>query len=779
MIILFIIVNFIVLSQSKYYGKDCNVPYCIECDEPGVCTNCSEGYFPENEDKDKNDENYGKCLPICNYNSEKCDTTMCPENTYPDDDSCIVKPHINCYNSTAERDEDKCCEGTTKIYEQCEYHPELQEEDSECAIAAFEGNILKCRKCRYGKLNNETGKCESIKYMEKNECMSGYYKKDNECIKGIIPNCMRYNVSENNIVTCSECLIGYELNETDNGNNGKIQTCKQIPLEQRLKQKLRRSNKLKSKRQLKGFFSFSDILNLFKKHGCSESEIPSYDSEYDQEDCVDANEFGDVGCGYIQDGHCKQCKNNYFNNTVTNKCDECHCYECGKIPNKSPYCEGICVDNQDGTAKISVSNTCKKPNQRSFKREGEQEEQREDCASCNPGYYLTENYTCELCEDECHGRCIGSASNCLFEANIPHCEKFDGEGGCSQCEDDYYWNTKEKKCLARPYICYEYQPNKTKCNICYKSDTKEYYFTDPEIGDCGDINVLPSNPSNVSCPNHHYNRTEDNKCIFKCDPTKETRSVANNRCECKDKNMDVDATGHCNLRCRKEDSNVKKGRYKKDASGECECIPGLVMNVGSKKGQKTACVKNCAQIQNDTNSVYDDENDRCICRKGHKNNTTTNQCSDCETGYEKDTNGRCIYKCNATEQLEANEDNDGCVCKRFYKMNKENKCELYCEPRDNYEENKDKNGCVCKKYFIQNPKQQECELVCELTNHLIPNEKLDGCECEKGYEWKDENRMMCIEKPKDNVPTSSGGPSNGSSTLFISMILSVVLMILL
>ena len=71
MIILFIIVNFIVLSQSKLYGKECNVTYCIECDKSGVCSKCSEGYFPENEDKDKNDENYGKFRIQTNLSMEE------------------------------------------------------------------------------------------------------------------------------------------------------------------------------------------------------------------------------------------------------------------------------------------------------------------------------------------------------------------------------------------------------------------------------------------------------------------------------------------------------------------------------------------------------------------------------------------------------------------------------------------------------------------------------------------------------------------------------------
>jgi hypothetical protein len=77
-------------------------------------------------------------------------------------------------------------------------------------------------------------------------------------------------------------------------------------------------------------------------------------------------------------------------------------------------------------------------------------------------------------------------------------------------------------------------------NIRYVKDTNEYYFTNPDNGDCGDTEVLPKNPSTINCPdNITYYRNNEGQCIFKCDGIVEKRNLANNRCDCIYENQEI------------------------------------------------------------------------------------------------------------------------------------------------------------------------------------------------------------------------------------------------
>lgn len=165
------------------YGKDengdcvpCNVSNCYDCNESTVCIDCTKE-SKLSADRDKTSPTYGQCIP----------------------------PPPNC-SIAMTYDSSKCITCEYGYFEKTEWMPD--------------GTMINygCQKCEKYELQN----CKKINGCDCLECSSGYVLSQGNCIPSSEgpPNCLELNSDK----SCSECNIGFCLNNTDD-------TCYQSNLE--------------------------------------------------------------------------------------------------------------------------------------------------------------------------------------------------------------------------------------------------------------------------------------------------------------------------------------------------------------------------------------------------------------------------------------------------------------------------------------------------------------------------------------------------------------------
>ena len=311
-------------------------------------------------------------------------------------------------------------------------------------------------------------------------------------------------------------------------------------------------------------------------------------------------------------------------------------------------------------------------------------------------YGLYKNYFSDFCSN---GETIGPY--CL--ENCPIYSVFSGQGSCSICQYNYYFNYADKQCSAE---CEYKSDNK----ICYDCERKnKLYYNNDCINNCSEVFKLynKEKKSCVSCENNKYFDTStNNTCLDKC-PENYEIDEENKACiHCKDFNMyslkNSDGT-FCYKKCpffyyADKDSYecilCKSGLYYKNG----ECVQSCGKEYVIKKAEinkntidycfsckdigrvafDNICYESCA------NNLYE-ENGSCVeeCNEGFIKNTDTKKCESClEKGlyYYKDEkdNKECKKKCSDFKTNLAWDEKDH-ICKDCNYYLEDNKCVSQCK----------------------------------------------------------------------------------------------------
>ena len=312
-------------------------------------------------------------------------------------------------------------------------------------------------------------------------------------------------------------------------------------------------------------------------------------------------------------------------------------------------------------------------------------------------YGLYKNYFSDFCSN---GKIIGHY--CLEDC--PIYSVFSGQGSCSICQYNYYFNYADKQCSAE---CEYKSDNK----ICYDCERKnKLYYNNDCINSCSEVYKLydKEKKSCVACENNKYFDTStNNTCLDKCPDNYETDKENKACIHCKDFNMyslKNSSETLCYKKCpffyySDKDSYECKlctsNQYYKN--GECvdDCGNGYVIQTTEinkntikycfsckdigKVAFGSECYKSC------NNDLYE-ENGACVedCNEGFIKNTNTKKCDSClEKGlyYYKDENGNkeCREKCSDFKPYLAWDEKDHiCIdCNDLYF--EDNKCVSQCK----------------------------------------------------------------------------------------------------
>ena len=313
-------------------------------------------------------------------------------------------------------------------------------------------------------------------------------------------------------------------------------------------------------------------------------------------------------------------------------------------------------------------------------------------------YGLYKNYFSDSCKN---GEIIGHY--CV--GNCPIYSVFSGQGTCSICQYNYYFNYAEKKCSAE---CDYYSDNK----ICYDCERKnQLYYNNDCINNCSEVYKLYNKEKNtcVSCENNQFFDTSTNKCVEKCPDNYEEDEVNKACIHCKDFNM-YSFNNSNKFVCYKKcpffyfsDKNTYRCKLCENLlyykNGECveNCGNGYIKKTTEINGAKInycfsckdigkvayehECYENCNVI--DPN-LYE-ENGACVkdCNEGFIKNQNAKKCESClEKGlyYYEYGNNECKEKCSDFKEpnLAWNETDHICKkCKDSYF--EDNKCVSQCK----------------------------------------------------------------------------------------------------
>ena len=403
------------------------------------------------------------------------------------------------------------------------------------------------------------------------------------------------------------------------------------------------------------------------------------------------------------------------------------------------------------------------------------------CQKCEEGYSPDNNGGCTFTKN-CDVSFRGSCQTCLQNFSLvndgkpyleckklpkeedrsPYCKKYNEEGICEECLDNYFLTHGNKKCTQIFYCNYLEKEKCIECipgfyldkkdnNICKSYNDKFFYCKESEDGEkcslCREGFYLSQNNKCVitphcieSKPNTYYcQKCEDNFYLTlegSCSITEHCKNIISpqlGKCYICEKNYYLNTeTGFC--KSNQEDNIFK---YCEKGSEFCEsCIIYYYLGEDNKCSKSKNCSESidgtCIQCSEGTFLTKNNkcaETDNCILVDDYY------KCIECETGfYYNTTSNECIN----------DEDNDEKFknCKNLDIAGK--KC---FECRNNYYLNKTDNKCYLSQ---ENEKlikcaeinEQEMCIKCE-KNYYLGN--LDN-KCSSIYGcYKSENSEKCIE----------------------------------
>lgn len=566
-----------------------------------------------------------KCNPVTNL-CYKCDKNILT----PDDNGGCGKANKcilgNNYCAACNEEETLCKECDEGYFPDenggCSYV-------SNCEIS-YKGECLKCiedfiligdniKICK-SLFNEDLKNCEKINYLKGvcEQCSEGYFlnKGDKKCT--LIENCF-----ESSLGLCKECNENYYLNKRQNvckdkKDNSELEHCK-ITLDE---------------------------------EKCELCEEPYSADSYGK--CVEAK-YCKKGNDLLQ---CEKCISGYyltFNNTCTS---EKKCFDGDKETGLCTDCKlDYYIDFKDGKCKSNLNDDefkfCNKATNGL-------------CISCRPNYYLGADNKCSTsnhCIESDLGKCLeceenywlGLDNRCTNVEKCTHTYSYLEE--CEECEDGYYYNKNEEKCLPTDKYnenCKNGNNNNClsckkgyylikKQNICVSNSEKGKFYKCTETSFYGDLCIhcednfylgLDYKCSNITGCVYSENENKCNEC---------------NRYYCLDF-----PTSNC-INNQKIESKEKQYYYKcsktNEKGDECEtCINGYSLN------EKGLCVhdKGCKERDEEDGTCKTCNDNFCLNKDFECVETDNkycsecsdildfNKCNKCQDGYELDEDNDCI-----------------------------------------------------------------------------------------------------------------------------------------
>jgi len=524
------------------------------------------------------------------------------------------------------------CNYLTKLCAKCEKEVYAPDEKGGCLVGSkkcilgknycnecsVQGN--KCEKCVEGYFPDENGGCSYTPYCdisERGECLkclenyiligeSPYHSGNMIICKSLnsedFKNCEEI---DNERGVCSKCAENYYLNSVD-FRCTKTQNCSESIFEVCTKcDKGFYFNKKENKciKKDKNFIYCKETLDGVNCATCDDDCYMALDGK-----CSPVNFCSKVN----EDNKCENCIQNYFllsnyGNSLCTITD--HCASGDPDTGLCLMCEeNYYIDYKDGKCKLNNEDNefkyCKKANG--------------DCTECIFGYYIGEDFKCSTthnCAESNLGKCIicsdkyhlGLDDIC---SNVEHCIYSNRYEECIECEDDFYYNIRDKLCTVA-----------------------EGNFTDCKISN-NDGNVCDE------CKLDFYLNQSDHNCysnqdfgeFYKCERTDSNGQFC---VKCIDKYYFAPE----NLRCSSI-NGCEKANEDDTKCLECNIYYALDLNTGK-------CEDN-DKIEDEEKKYYY----RC-----NRTNIEGKACEICMDGFTLDENGLCVDYENCKEK------NDDGTCK--------------------------------------------------------------------------------------------------------------------
>ena len=392
-----------------------------------------------------------------------------------------------------------------------------------------------------------------------------------------------------------------------------------------------------------------------------------------------------------------------------NFCSDCHsitnlCIKC-QYDSLVPDENGGCIGSKKCNIGENYCNGCTEENNL--------------CNECESGFYPDENGGCSYtqnCELSFNGHCIKCKSDYYLVGNelkickylglddFQNCKEINYTTGlCSNCEEDYFLNSGDKKCIS---IDHCYKSSFGVCSLC-----EQNYILNMQEDTCEEKNEKFLNCKNTldgkvcnECDEGFY-FSEDENCVKTnfC-----LKSNKNNCIECKD--------GYYLSKDKLSCTNEEKCLNGDEENGLCNwCIDDYYLEKKDRKCKSNLEkeeLKHCKIASNGVCTTcekyyYLGEDNKCSisqnCSESEKD-----LCIVCSDGFYLGKDGKCtnVKNCIYSRNNECAECIDG-----FYYHTTEKVCKesvdnfLNCKYNSNYEPN---NCAVCKDDYYLNLPDSKC-----------------------------------------------------------------------
>lgn len=633
--------------RYEYVETNCTIgegDLCKECNNlkgrKNLCGSCNEGYYlPKgiyyNPNKClKNDEGCNDCY--ADDETDLCNCTSCRDGYKLFFGKCIKDCEIGekdkCYDCNIENGtNDQCLNCNEGYYFDINYNKSKCKpiEINNCANAILESGILICLNCTKGYM------------LQYNNCSKTCEMGENE-------KCLSCNMSYEFRENCDSCNSGYYLDIEK--NKSECQICPMKNLTSFCKECDIYSGEIKCIECIEGF----ELINNICFKSCDKN-------------CLNCYFDG------IHNGTCLQCKEEFYlkSNFIL---EQNNIYYKEQYCGKCPFGCSNCSDQYIGHTPISINCSSCIPGFKLFNAMCEKQcdvgknnlcltcdnEIKNRCASCNPGYYLDLfNGICISCGVENCAQCnkTGTCNKCIYQYEILNnicyktCEIGENEKclecdnsllritqNCSKCNEGYFLPNNSQNntiCVSCEYGCAECYGslNESICRIC----KKEYQFIN---GEC--IKKCKLGLGEL-CHTCDYGDNEQN-CLT-CNEGYFLPNNISDRKKCK-------ICGPYMKKCHEENNELIPDEcyYPYKISGRY-CLRNCIIGNGIYCSSCVNLPEKINQCKNCNDGYFlatDSDKTKCYsCEKGCKycfGTKENNICTECYSNY-KLFQGKCIKNC--------------------------------------------------------------------------------------------------------------------------------------
>ena len=517
----------------------------------------------------------------------------------------------------------------------------------------LKNKCIKCEKDIY--IPNNNGGCTYVKKCKvgKNNCLECYEEGNlcKICEKEYYPD--EYggcSFTDNCIISergqCLECKENYILIGLDNYFNNGIKLCKSLFSEDLKNCEIISNDNGTCIECKEGYFLGNEDKKCTKIQNCVESVYgicktcsPNYCLNIKENKCLKQNEnpiwlhckesFDGKKCdicetGYyfdeygkcvwvkncakrINNGVCKKCKNGYYLSKTYNSC----------TPEKNCYLGykdfGICISCKINYY-IDLNDRKCKSNQENNNLKYCQTAYGDNCTDCTIGYHLGGDSKCSTtfeCQESDNGICILCKDGHHLTKNhqctkIEHCIYSSFYNDCSECEENYYYDTNNKTCKLIEEV-----------NFKNCKQGREGY-------------------SCQECRDNYYINLTDNLCYS---------------------NSENNEFYKCSIKSRYEERCLRciEGYYIGDKDNKCSKIKECLRSENENKCLECK-INYCLNVKNGncvySNEIYNEEEK--FYYKCKQTNEEGNGCEVCYDGYTPDENGLCVDSIHCIEKDEEN-----------------------------------------------------------------------------------------------------------------------------